>query len=110
MWQNVKNIQQYIAGPFSSYFDQLQKEAQEKTDQITLYVNKLKEKGVDLKELIEAGFESADQDVEDEDSEQEEVSEEGSSIGWLMGWLAWLRSILWWPIQKLIDIWHNFFG
>lgn len=50
--RNIKEIQEYIQERFSLYFDQLIGTIKENADQVTVAMDKLQEKGIDLKEQL----------------------------------------------------------
>lgn len=50
--RNIKEIQEYIQERFAMYFDQLIATIKENVDQVTVAMDKLQEKGIDLKEQL----------------------------------------------------------
>lgn len=104
LWKNVKNIQQYIDGEFSAHFNELVNEAQKQTESITRTINQLKEKGIDLKKMVQGMLEQ--EDVErDEDRDEDDEDEQAP-----VGWFSWFVNILLWPFHKIAELWHYFFG
>lgn len=74
-WKNVNNINTYIAGQYTQYFDDLIKKIYQETENVKSSLNGLKEKGIDIRkqgqELIE-GSPKKTQAERDEDAEKEE--------------------------------------
>jgi len=105
VWKNVKNVQQYIDGEFSVHFNELVSEAKKQTETITQTINQLKEKGIDLKKLVQNMLEQED-DVERDEDRDEDDEEEQASIGWF----GWFINIFLWPYHKIIELWRSLFG
>jgi len=105
LWKNVKNIQQYVEGEFSAHFDQLVSEAQRLVDDLNKTIAHLKEKGIELKKVVQNTLEQ-----EATDQEAVDVDEEDGEDAEPTGWFSWFGDILLWPFNAIIELWHYFFG
>jgi hypothetical protein len=94
LWRNIKDIGNYIIGPFSQHFVQLGTTVNQRINSIQEILEALKAKGVMLAQKIEETHESSPtQDEEDEEQEEDLAPVK-------VGWFAWL-----WQIIKRLFSW-----
>lgn len=103
-WKNIKNIQRYIEGEFASHFNALVSEAKKQTELVSQSVKQLKEKGIDLKNMVRGVIENDDLEQDENELEQDENDEQSAS------WISKLMSFILWPFHKIVSLWHSFFG
>ncbi len=92
LWRNVKDIGNYIVGPFSAHFIELGTTLVERTKEIRATMATFKEKGIELQKKVEAERESACKKNEDDEEDEELYVPK-------VGWIAWIRQILIAPFQ-----------
>lgn len=92
MWRNVKEIGNYIVGPFAQHFVQLASSIVQRSDQIKNAIDVLKAKGITLQKELEQPAKIAEKD-----EEEQEITESTEPAGWIQwmkesitGWFSWL--------------------
>ncbi len=94
LWRNVKEIAKYIEGAFGQHFLQLSKTSIENIQNINQAIDDLQEKGVAIKETVEANHEEEATNTDDDDEEVAPAPKK--EIGWfswmwqkVTGWFSW---------------------
>ena len=106
--KNLKELQKYINGEFSTYFEGLVKAAQEKTDRAKKEVKALKDQGIDVEErakLLVSDEQAAKEEAERaaKAAEQARKAAEAAKIGWLgRAWAGF--------VGMLKGLWNLLFG
>jgi hypothetical protein len=83
LWRNVKEIANYIEGPFAQHFIKLASLSIENVQSISEAVAALEEKGIEIKKRVEPKKDIADQSDDEDESYDEQPKQE-------IGWSTWL--------------------
>lgn len=81
LWRNVKDIGNYIVGPFSSHFIELGTTLVDRIKEIRGTLATFKEKGIELHKQVEDELESSCKHHQDDESDEEYVPK--------VGWISW---------------------
>lgn len=100
LWRNVKDIGNYIVGPFSTHFIELGTTLVDRIKEIRSTMAALKEKGIELHKQVENELESSCKNHEN-DEEDEEVYVPK------VGWISWFFQKLTAPLRF---IWRTISG
>lgn len=107
---NIANIDAYIKGEFTRYFDALGSQAKEQVDKVITSLTTLKERGIDLKKHAQELQAKAEQEESEKKEAAEKAETQQSSIvrwissawntltGWISQGYSWI--IKWWSSSK----------
>ena len=96
IWRNVKEIANYIQGPFAEHFIKLAQTSVQNVKNIKTIADALQQKGFALKERIELSVEKEQQVPEEEEEEELPVRTQG--------WGEWLLEMIAAPFNWLADL------
>jgi len=91
LWRNIKEIADYIQGPYAQHFMQLASLIMQKTSEIDQALETLQERGIDLKQKVEEAV--SEVEVEEDIDEYEEPEDE---TGWFGSIWNWITSLFAW--------------
>lgn len=96
LWRNVKDVGNYIVGPFSQHFFEVGTKVVQQIKTVEDIIAELKTKGVQLSQEIESAHEACPE------PEQEEIEEE--ELVQKTGWIKWIGGFFSWKIIALLSL------
>jgi uncharacterized protein (UPF0305 family) len=103
LWRNVKDIGNYIVGPFSTHFIELGTTLVDRIKEIRSTMVTFKEKGIELHKQVENELESSCKNHEN-DEEDEEIYVPK------VGWMTWFFQKLTAPLRFIWRVISGLFG
>ncbi len=90
LWRNVKDVGNYIVGPFSQHFFEVGTKVVQQIKTVEDIITELRTKGVELSKEIESAHEACPEQEEQEIPEEEPVKK--------TGWISWIGGLFSWKV------------